>query len=231
MLRLSGWTVGYVIANQIALLVVTDPRQRHRRRPVHLHQRVHVLPAPARPVRGVADDDVHARDGDRRDARRPRRRCACRSRAASGSPRSSIVPAAAMYIALGAPDHRRAAATGLVRRRRCGRCRPTPCVAFSVGLLPFSIYLFALRAFYARHDTCTPFWLNCIENAVNIALAFPLYAWLGIPGLALAFALAYFVAAVVTLGVLRAPARRHRRRAARVVARADRGRRASWSAA
>jgi putative peptidoglycan lipid II flippase len=60
-----------------------------------------------------------------------------------------------------------------------------------------------MRAFYARHDTFTPFWINCIENAFNIALAFPLYAWLGIPGLALAFALSYFVAAVITLGVLR----------------------------
>jgi putative peptidoglycan lipid II flippase len=77
-------------------------------------------------------------------------------------------------------------------------------IAFAVGLLPFSVYLFAMRAFYARHDTFTPFWLNCIENAVNIALAFPLYAWLGIPGLALSFAIAYFVAALVTLGVLRA---------------------------
>ena len=38
---------------------------------------------------------------------------------------------------------------------------------------------------------------------MNIALAFPLYAWLGIPGLALSFALAYFVGAIVTLGVLR----------------------------
>jgi putative peptidoglycan lipid II flippase len=66
------------------------------------------------------------------------------------------------------------------------------------------VYLFAMRAFYARHDTFTPFWINCIENAVNVALAFPLYAWLGIPGLALAFSLAYTVAAIITLVVLRA---------------------------
>src|SRR5262249_40570328 len=46
--------------------------------------------------------------------------------------------------------------------------------AFAAGLLPFSIYLFALRAFTSRLDTFTPFWLNCIENAVNVALAFPL---------------------------------------------------------
>ncbi len=37
---------------------------------------------------------------------------------------------------------------------------------------------------------------------MNIGLAFPLYAWLGIPGLALAFSLAYFVAAGLTLVVL-----------------------------
>jgi putative peptidoglycan lipid II flippase len=59
-----------------------------------------------------------------------------------------------------------------------------------------------MRAFYARHDTFTPFWINCVENVVNVALAFPLYSWLGIPGLALAFSLAYFVGAALTLAVL-----------------------------
>ena len=73
---------------------------------------------------------------------------------------------------------------------------------FVVGLLPFSLYLFALRVSTSRHDTYTPFWINCIENAVNIVLAFPLYAWLGIPGLALAFSLAYFVGVGVALFVL-----------------------------
>ena len=44
--------------------------------------------------------------------------------------------------------------------------------------------------------------INCVENVVNIVLAFPLYAWLGIPGLALAFSLAYFVGAGLVLVVL-----------------------------
>ncbi len=43
--------------------------ERDRWRPVHLHQRVRVLPAAARPVRGVAHDDLHAGDGERGDAR------------------------------------------------------------------------------------------------------------------------------------------------------------------
>jgi putative peptidoglycan lipid II flippase len=74
---------------------------------------------------------------------------------------------------------------------------------FSLGLVPFSIYLFSLRAFYSLQDTRTPFKLNCFENALNISLAFPLYYAFGVPGLALAFAGAYGGAAVVTLVALR----------------------------
>jgi putative peptidoglycan lipid II flippase len=74
---------------------------------------------------------------------------------------------------------------------------------FSLGLVPFSIYLFSLRAFYSLQDTRTPFFLNCFENALNIALAFPLYKAFGVPGLAVAFAGAYGGASVLTIVVLR----------------------------
>ena len=112
-----------------------------------------------------------------------------------------IVPAAALYIGLARPIIVALLQRGAFSGGDASVVADT-LVAFSVGLLPFSLYLFAMRAFYARHDTFTPFWLNCIENAINIGLAFPLYAWLGIPGLALAFSLAYFVAALLTLFVL-----------------------------
>ena len=83
---------------------------------------------------------------------------------------------------------------------------------FSLGLVPFSIYLFSLRAFYSLQDTRTPFVLNCFENAFNIALAFPLYYAFGVPGLAVAFAGAYSGAAVLTIIVLRRRLGVHRRR-------------------
>src|SRR5262249_5546516 len=73
---------------------------------------------------------------------------------------------------------------------------------FSLGLLSFSIYLYALRGFYALQNTRTPFYVNCFENALNIAFAFALYPRLGVQGLALAFSLAYVVAAVVALVML-----------------------------
>jgi putative peptidoglycan lipid II flippase len=76
-------------------------------------------------------------------------------------------------------------------------------LGFSLGLIPFSIYLFSLRAFYSLQDTRTPFFLNCFENALNIALAFPLYKVFGVPGLAVAFSGAYGGASVLTILVLR----------------------------
>ena len=76
--------------------------------------------------------------------------------------------------------------------------------ALSIGLVPFSVYLYTLRGFYALHDTFTPFWINAIENGVNIALAVALFPSLGVQGLALAWTGAYTVAAVIAVVVLRA---------------------------
>jgi putative peptidoglycan lipid II flippase len=74
------------------------------------------------------------------------------------------------------------------------------CVAlFAIGLLPFSAYLYALRGFYALHDTRTPFVLNCWENLFNVAVAVALYPWFGVQGLAFSFSVAYAVAAVMAL--------------------------------
>ena len=122
-----------------------------------------------------------------------------------------IVPAAALYIGLARPI-----IVALLQRgafsaaRRVGRGRHARRRSRSGCCRSRSTCSRCARS-TSRHDTFTPFWLNCIENAVNIALAFPLYAWLGIPGLALAFALAYFVAAVAHARRARAAARRHRR--------------------
>lgn len=44
-------------------------------------------------------------------------------------------------------------------------------IAFAVGLPAFSAYLYAIRAFHARQDTRTPFWINVLENTLNIVLA------------------------------------------------------------
>jgi putative peptidoglycan lipid II flippase len=75
--------------------------------------------------------------------------------------------------------------------------------AFAVGLVPFSLYLYAMRGFYALRDTRTPFVINCLENALNVVFAAVLYPHFGIRGLAYGFSAAYAVSAVVALVVLR----------------------------
>jgi putative peptidoglycan lipid II flippase len=201
MLRLSGWTVGYVIANQIALLIVTILANGTDGGPFiyisayAFFQLPHGLFAVSLMTTFTPEMASAATRNDL---------AALRMQVSRGIRLAAlvVVPAAAMYMGLARPIIVALLQRGSFDAADASAVSDT-LLAFSVGLLPFSIYLFALRAFYARHDTYTPFWINCIENAVNIALAFPLYAWLGIPGLALAFSIAYGVAAVITLGVLR----------------------------
>ncbi len=73
---------------------------------------------------------------------------------------------------------------------------------FAVGLLPFSVYLFLLRGFYALSDTKTPFKLNVVENIINIVLAVPFAMMWGVKGLALAYSLAYCCAALLSFVAL-----------------------------
>ncbi len=73
---------------------------------------------------------------------------------------------------------------------------------FSLGLVGFSVYLFVLRGFYAHQDTRTPFIVNVGENALNIVLAFVLVGRYGVLGLGLAFAIAYLVSALWVLKIL-----------------------------
>ncbi|TAK70328.1 MAG: murein biosynthesis integral membrane protein MurJ [Actinomycetota bacterium] len=78
---------------------------------------------------------------------------------------------------------------------------------FMLGLIPFTLFYVLLRGFYALEDTRTPFWLTVVLNAVNLALAVPLFAAVAtgpakIESLALAYVLAYWVALVVTWAVL-----------------------------
>ena len=73
----------------------------------------------------------------------------------------------------------------------------------ALGLVGYSVYLFTLRGFFAHQDTKTPFIINCIQNAINIALAFPLARQYDVLGLGIAFSISYFIGALVALFVLR----------------------------
>lgn len=74
---------------------------------------------------------------------------------------------------------------------------------FSLGLVPFTLFMLTLRSFYALKDTRTPF----LVNAAATAAAIPLYVWFdslwGVQGMALAYSLSYLFAAVLGWWALR----------------------------
>ncbi len=100
-----------------------------------------------------------------------------------------ILPAAVGYFVLGEAVVR-------ILERGVMTPRSTELVAsvlqvFVIGLVPFSIFQLFLRAFYALQDTKTPFLINCATTAVNIAINVPMFALIGVEGLALGHAASY----------------------------------------
>ena len=199
--RLSGWTVGYVAANQVAFFVVLALAYRSQSNiSVYLaaftfFQLPHGLLAvsvmtalgPELASRHQAGDTPGLRD-----------------HFARGLHMLLIVmiPAAVALAVLARPlisallDHGDFTAHDVVRTADALR-------AFAVGLVPFSVYLYVVRAFSSMQDTRTPFLLNVVENGTNIATAFAFYEWRGVEGLAWSWSFAYCVAAVLGLLTLR----------------------------
>ena len=213
-LRLSGWTVGFTVANQLAYWVVLVLANRVRgdlSAYQAAYQYFFLLPhgVIAVSVMSALQPDLAERwsavdvDG-------------FRTRLVEGLRRVTavLVPAAVGYIALGRPIVR------LLLEHGNFSAHDTDTVAdvlalMALGLPAFSAYLLLIRAFQAMQEARAVFFLYMAENAVNIALALALYPAFGVRGLALAFALAYAVGTLMAVLVMR---RRSRGIDARVLA-------------
>jgi putative peptidoglycan lipid II flippase len=198
--RLSGWTFGYVVANQVALWVVlvlangVSGGAFAYLSAYAFFQLPHGLFSVS--IMTAVGPELAAA-GARGDLAALRHRFARALRLVL----TVVIPAAAVYVALARPVVVALLQRGAFTAGDAALVADT-LVGFAVGLPFFSAYLFALRAFYALEDTRTPFLLNCAENAVNIGLALWLFDELGVDGLSFAFSGAYAVAAVLSLGVL-----------------------------
>lgn len=195
-ITLSGWTVGYVAANQIALLTVMWLAQTQP--PGHLtaytvafifFQLPHGLFAVSI-MTTFMPELTRAAQADDHDAFRERFTLGMRLMALV------LLPASFGYVALSLP---------IVELLPIGaQGAPSSVTAgvvatLALGLFGFSVYLFALRGFYARKNTRTPFFLNLAENGLNVAFALPLLALWGVQGLGLAYSAAYLVGAVLAV--------------------------------
>lgn len=199
--RQSGWTLGYVIANQVALVVIMllafgdEARLSAYNAAFVFFQLPHGL---------IAVSLMTTLVPELTSAATRKNWVAYRERFSSGVRLMAlaVLPAATGYLVLARPI----VSSLLERGALSGASAQLTAEAlggFAVGLFGFSVYLFTLRGFYALRDTRTPFFLNLGENALNLVLALALTPWLGVRGLALAYALAYNLAAVAALVVLR----------------------------
>ena len=72
-----------------------------------------------------------------------------------------------------------------------------------VGLAAHALIAILARAFYARQDTRTPVAAAILAVVINSSLAFAFVGPLGLPGLALAIAVAAWVEAIVLVWLLK----------------------------
>ena len=74
---------------------------------------------------------------------------------------------------------------------------------FSLGLPGFCTFLYMVRIFQSMQDTRTAFRLYLFENGLNIVFGVALVGPLGVRGLALSLSIAYSVAALLAMAVVR----------------------------
>jgi putative peptidoglycan lipid II flippase len=194
MTRLAGWTFGYVAANQVAQLFVLVLAKSGDPGNVTAYVYAftfYVLPHGLLAVsimttlmpelaRRVADDDA---PGLRRDFSLGLRYLVV-----------LMLPASVLFVVLAQPI------VGVLNIGKFAFHNSTVTgdvlQLFAISLLPFSLFLYEMRLFYAHADTRRPFLINLVENSFNVLLAIALFPALGVQGLALAWSISYFLAAI-----------------------------------
>ena len=199
--RLGGWTFGFVLANQIALFVVTvlagsvagpDPVSSYTYAYAFFQLPYGVI---AVTVMSVVTPDLAERWSTGQQAAFLRRM--------TGGLRAVlalIIPSAVGMLLLARP------AVALL----LGNGHSTPAetattgaalALFALGLPGFCTYLYLVRVLQSMQRTRVAFYLYLVENALNIVLAVVLVHPLGVRGLALSLSIAYSVAALLALAV------------------------------
>jgi putative peptidoglycan lipid II flippase len=198
-LRLAGWTLGYVVANQVSFWVALVLANR-RAGDVSAYSYAYVFFQLPYGVLAVSILTALLPDLSERWSLRDRE--GYRARLSLGMRATALVmlPAAVGYALLARPI-----LTVLLRHGAAADVGTTAevLVLFALGLPAFSAYLLFMRGFTATQDTRTPFIVNCVQNGLTIALDLALYPSLGVQGLALGFSLGYVLGAAGAALVLR----------------------------
>lgn len=200
-LRLSGWTFGFVAANQVALWVVLLLANRRTGDVTVFLTAYNFFQLPY----GVAAVSLmSAIQPELAESWARRRTAEFRRRTAAGlrAILALIVPATIGYLLLARPGLELALRHGATTTAGADRAAATTAL-LALGLPGFSAFQLLVRAYQAMQDTRAPFLLYLLENSLNIVLAVALYPALGVRGLAVSVTGAYTVSAAVALVHLR----------------------------
>lgn len=107
-----------------------------------------------------------------------------------------LLPATAAYLVLSRPLVTTLLEHG-VMSANSSRLVAEVLQLFALGIVPFSFYLLLLRAFYARQDAKTPTLVNVVLNTVYAVFSLVLFPAFRVQGLALAHSLCYVSGAVL----------------------------------
>jgi putative peptidoglycan lipid II flippase len=200
LLALSGWTLGFVAANQVALVAIknlTEPGSSIATA-YFVAFTFFVLP---HGLLAVSISTTFQPEMSRAVARKDRRAFIDQTSLGVRLIALLTLPAGLGMLVLRQPivgallEYRNFSAENAANTADA-------IAGFSLGLVGFSVYMFVLRGFYAHHDTRTPFIVNVVENALNVLFAVLLVDRYGVFGLGLAFALAYLLSAAWVLLIL-----------------------------
>jgi putative peptidoglycan lipid II flippase len=193
--RLSAWTLGYVVANQLSFGLALVLANGVRGGPTAMFTAFAFFQLPY----GVAAVSImtalvprmatQAVDGDDDGFR---------ASVSSGLRLMGLVllPATAGYLVLSGPLITTLLQHG-VMSADSSRLVAEVLQMFALGLVPFSFFLLLLRAFYARQDARSPTLVNVVVNVVYGVFSLALFPLLRVQGLALAHTLCYVTGAVL----------------------------------
>jgi putative peptidoglycan lipid II flippase len=198
---LSGWALGYVVANQVAIVVIRNLlRGGSGNEDAYTKAYTWFVLPHGLLAMSIATTFLP----ELASAVKRRDRNVVMSRASLGIRLIALVtlPAGFGLFVLRRPiigaafEHGKFTAANALNTSRA-------LAGFALGLVGFSLYLFVLRIFYAHQDARTPFVINVGENALNVVLALLFVHRWGLLGLGLSFGLAYVISAGWALQVLR----------------------------
>jgi putative peptidoglycan lipid II flippase len=199
--RLGAWTFGFVVANQVALFIVTilagsvagpDPVSSYTYAYAFFQLPYGIIAVTIMSV--VTPDLAEKWSTDQTEAFLHRMSGGLRAVLALVIPSAVGMlllakPAVALLLGIGHSTPAETATTGAAL------------AMFALGLPGFCAYLYFVRVLQAMQRTKVAFFLYLIENALNIVLALALVHPLGVRGLALSLSIAYTVAALLALAV------------------------------